>query len=344
MWRPVALSAFLALLFMSSRSGEEPIDHKANDVSKTNDVSNTLDTAKSDFGAPAKQTRENNKTIKIDLAQSSAYAKTENAPGEEIANAERDEAAGAEDAVEAAQSTRSDDESIDVASVATVGQQTIPLPSPKSDPNASDTRVVVTLGEQKTALTSGEDALRLMPPGPDFAAKVQTELARLGCYRGRIDNIWGPMSRNAVAQFNRFAKAQIPVRQPTRALLSSTRKAPDDYCTDTANGESPKLAALDPSVSLEAIRNRPSYLPPWMRGEPMPDPDENVVEAAEEDEPDASPSATPSTQTTTTRSTRTQRTRTSSRRVRQRQVRRRAASRSSFTQNIPGWPGTGAGR
>jgi hypothetical protein len=334
MWRPVALSAFLALLFMSSRSGEEPIDHKAQDVSKTNDVSDTNGSGKSDFGPQGAEQRAGHIKIKLDLAQSSAHAKTEDASGAKIAMAKPPDAA-AQSAVTAETDT------IDVASVVHAGRQTIPLPAPKSDPNASDTRVVVTLGEQKTALTNGEEALRLMPPGPDFASQVQRELARLGCYRGRVDNIWGPMSRNAVAQFNRFAKANLPMTQPTRALLSSARKAPDGYCTAAANGEQPKLAALDPSVSLEAIKNRPSYLPPWMRGEPMPESDENVVEAQEE--PEASPSA-PSTQATTPRQAKppnTRRARKPSRQVRQRRAARPA--RRSFERTMADrgafWPG-----
>lgn len=345
MWRPVALSAFLALLFMSSRSGQEPAQTNPNEA------------AKSDFGATSTQESPEKTSIKIDLARASTHAKT-TPPQESQESAETD--AASTETKKTAETSAEDSAPGAVASVGSLGSQTIPVPAPKSDPLSTGTRVVVTQGEQKTALTTDEKALRLLPPGPDFAAKVQKELARIGCYHGRVDNVWGPVSRNAVARFNRLAKANLPLRQPTRALLSSARQAPDNYCTDAANNPS-KIAALDLGDDLEALKNRPKYLPPWMRGEPMPEPDENTVEV------DDAPEATPESSTETAREPRQraqpQRTRRAApsaterrRAVQRRQVRRRHAqqrrarqrqvrrSRSSFRSSLRDWPGTGAGR
>lgn len=317
MWRPVALSALLALLFVSSRSGQAPVETNTNDLTKT------------DFGASAPAESGEPASVEFDLAKSSAHPMT----------------TPADEASDKAQESVDADAPLTVASLADV----IPLPVPKADGSESGTRVVVAQGEQKTALTTDEQALQLLPPGPDFAAKVQQELSRLGCYRGRVDNIWGPMSRNAVARFNRVAKAKLPLKQPTRALLSSARNAPDNYCNGGGSGS--RVASLDPGAGLEALKDRPSYLPPWMRGEPMPEhePQEEQAESG----PDATPQAAPQRNTTTSnRPTRTQRTQARERRAQRREVRRRQVRRQvrraqrspSFTQNIPGWPGSGAGR
>lgn len=315
MWRPVALSAFLALLFMSSRSDQEPVE------------TNTNDTAKTDLGAEASGQQTNDISLKIDPSRSSVHPKT-------ITPASEKEPGAVEQ----------DDGRTELARATISGSRTIPLPAPKTRPGDSGTRVVVTQGEQKTALTSDEEALRMMPPGPDFAASVQRELVRIGCYRGSIDNIWGPMSRNAVARFNRVAKANIPLKQPTRALLSSLRKAPDDYCN--GGSDQPRLASLEPGDSLEALKNRPDYLPPWMRGEPMPEPGENEVEVA--DEPEASPDTNASSDTRATRQrkprakpVRTRRAQVQRRRVQRRQVRRRGPRKSAFQRQLGrmNWPG-----
>lgn len=321
MWRPVALSAFLALLFMSSRSGQTPVE------------TNTNDLAKSDFGAASVQegqTTSEPGPVTIDLANSSAHRKV--APSPQAADKQADEA--------------SEDAPVKVASADTGGGEMIPLPDPKTDPSDMLARVVVTQGEQKTALSTDDEAMQLLPPGPDFAAKVQRELARLGCYPGRVDNIWGPMSRNAVARFNRVAKSKLPLRQPSRALLSSARKAPDNYCNNRGQAEA-RVASLDPGSGLEQVKNRPSYLPPWMRGEPMPEPEPQV-----DQEPQSAPAETPqvtrqaareTTSTSSTRAVRREPARIQRRQVR-RQVRRQARrSRSAWQRSLPGWPGS-AGR
>jgi hypothetical protein len=326
MWRPVALSAFLALLFMASRSGQPPVQPDAED------------SAKGDLGAKSESSGINPSTIKIDLVRSSAHPKPAKAAEhvEDIAKPGQDESPEADPTAP-----------IRVAALSVDGAQTIPLPAPKTGDTTAGMRVIVTQGEEKTALTSGEDeALSLMPPGPDFAATVQKELARLGCYRGRVDNIWGPMSRNAVARFNRMAKAKLPLKQPTRALLSSARKVPDGYCNgNTVAGDgAEKIASLEPGAGVEALKNRPSYLPPWMRGEPMPAPDENRV--TEQAEPEAKPDK-PAIRTASREEPRTTRASASraERRARRARAQRRAQRRRtrSFSSVMDGrgafWPG-----
>lgn len=331
MWRPVALSAFLALLFMTARSGQPPIQTDGEAP------------AKGDLGAEALNSGKSAPPIKIDLARSSVHEKD--------GVAAKSDAGRADSAASARRVAETDEKGvkpeIQIADLSVQGKQTIPLPAPKTgDATTTDVRVVVTEGEQKTALSSGEEeGLSLMPPGPDFAATVQRELARLGCYPGRVDNIWGPMSRNAVARFNRAANAKLPLKQPTRALLSSARKAPDRFCAGGAvAGESrPKVAALEPGGGVEALKKRPSYLPPWMRGEPMPEPDENRV--ARQPEPEAKPEQ-PATRTAAREEPRTTRTSASraeaQRRARtQRRVRNRLqpSLRQVLRSSNFSWPG-----
>jgi len=316
MWRPVALSAFLALLFMSSRSGHAPVEPGTND------------TAKSNFGASAIVASEGGPDIDIDAARSSEYSKSVH---------------GLDTPATRPSPGRDGDETREQDSVIETAQgETIPLPAPKGGAVVASTRVVVTEGEQKTALTPGDEVLRLMPPGPDFAAKVQRQLARLGCYRGRVDNIWGPMSRNAVARFNRVSGAKLPVKQPTRALMSSTRKAPDGFCSGkvASRDADARLAAITPNADLEALGKRPEYLPPWMRGAAMPETRKDV-----EDEPSEAEAQSdePATVTGPARVNLRQRP---NRQVQRRQVRRRAVqrrqvrrSRSSWQSNLAGWPG-----
>lgn len=328
MWRPVALSAFLALLFMTSRSVQPPIETDANEAGK------------GDLGAEAVAKGSAPASVKIDLARSSVHSKRPAASGSADSSSKKD---GPASKVEAETDDDGPAGSVRTAALAIEGARTIPLPAPKTGDSPSGMRVVVTQGEEKTALTSGEDALSLMPPGPDFAAKVQKELARLGCYRGRVDNIWGPMSRNAVARFNRMAKAKLPVKQPTRALLSSARKAPDEYCAGgaVASGGANRVAALDPEAGAEALKDRPAYLPPWMRGEPMPEPDENKVTEQPEPEPDAKPeqAATRVAARQEPRATRTRASRAERRVRRSRDRRRVRRARKSFTQVLKNWPG-----
>lgn len=324
MWRPVALSAFLALLFLTSRSGQHPIATDADE------------SGKADLGAPSADRGAAPSPIEIDLTRSSSHPKSRVAAPEDndprkpswpLRQPDADDGAG---------------QQMRVAGLSRYGAQTIPLPAPKTGEDTAEISVIVTQGEEKTALTSGEEeALSLMPPGPDFAAKVQRELIRLGCYSGRVDNIWGPMSRNAVARFNRTANAKLPLKQPTRALLSSARKAPDGYCVSgvvAGDGEA-RVAALEPDA--EALKNRPAYLPPWMRGEPMPGPDENRVAAPPElaAQPDTGTAAREQARTTPAAASRAGR-QVRRARGKRRKHRRRARSFSSVMDGRGAfWPG-----
>jgi hypothetical protein len=111
----------------------------------------------------------------------------------------------------------------------------------------------------------------------DLATAAQQELARLGCYEGKIDGKWGRKSRAAAANFNEHTGANLESRDPSDELLSALRAAPDNACelsAATLPGQSVTSVKADvtpPSAERKAppvLTERDlGYLPPWMREE-----------------------------------------------------------------------------
>ena len=56
--------------------------------------------------------------------------------------------------------------------------------------------------------------------GPTIAHRVQTELARVGCYRMPVDGDWGPGSKRALGEYLRRTKQEQPTLDPTVDVLS----------------------------------------------------------------------------------------------------------------------------
>ncbi len=74
----------------------------------------------------------------------------------------------------------------------------------------------------------GAPAIR--PGGDELAAAQQAELARLGCYSGAIDGLWGPGSRRAMAAFNVATGATLDGDRPTPGALAATARTSDPVC------------------------------------------------------------------------------------------------------------------
>jgi hypothetical protein len=272
MWRPVALSAFLALLFISTRLGYMPLDHSERDAAEKSDLL-TLDHGENTLAISA-STPEHSTPIIIGSDQWSEHPKTST----------RSQAAHD-------QSGRGEQQT--VASAVHV-----PPPEPKIRHDDAETQIIISATEERTALETVDASLSLMPPGPDFPARVQTELARLGCYTGRVDNIWGPMSRQAVRVFSDKSALGLEQHEPTRALLARLRQAPDGFCTSECATPGSANCTVTASVKPE---DRPDYLPPWMRGQAMPStqtesesPPVSVASAAPATLTDAQPETQPS--------------------------------------------------
>jgi peptidoglycan hydrolase-like protein with peptidoglycan-binding domain len=66
--------------------------------------------------------------------------------------------------------------------------------------------------------------------GADLARDLQRELARVGCSAGRPDGVWGSRSRDAVRQFNRYARASLDPDTPSQDALAVVREHRDRVC------------------------------------------------------------------------------------------------------------------
>ncbi|MBG6209251.1 hypothetical protein IWQ49_003922 [Labrenzia sp. EL_126] len=66
--------------------------------------------------------------------------------------------------------------------------------------------------------------------GKELAARIQTELNRVGCSAGRPDGIWGRGSRRAADQFNRHSKLQLASLEPTVDFLYRLRNFETRVC------------------------------------------------------------------------------------------------------------------
>jgi hypothetical protein len=77
-------------------------------------------------------------------------------------------------------------------------------------------------------LQSAKAAVVLPSRGPGgeldsrkLAMVLQTQLARLGCYRGSIDGDWGRLSRRAVGEFSRATGTSLGAKQPNLQAFSA---------------------------------------------------------------------------------------------------------------------------
>ncbi|MFZ0098522.1 MAG: peptidoglycan-binding domain-containing protein, partial [Gemmobacter sp.] len=69
-------------------------------------------------------------------------------------------------------------------------------------------------------------------PDPEVILAAQTELKRLGCYRGAIDGDWGKGSRAALARFREIARLPAPpdVEEPTPETVALLKRPENAKC------------------------------------------------------------------------------------------------------------------
>lgn len=82
----------------------------------------------------------------------------------------------------------------------------------------------------------------LAAPDP-LARDLQTELARVGCYGGPIDGLWGPQSRGALAAFDSRTARGVGALYPTERAYRIVASASGRVC-----GRSARLARADRPV------------------------------------------------------------------------------------------------
>ena len=76
----------------------------------------------------------------------------------------------------------------------------------------------------------GKDVTDLFLVPDDLPRAVQTELARLGCYRAGIDGIWGGGSRRALRDYIARSGADLDGQEPTEAVWRDVKAASGTIC------------------------------------------------------------------------------------------------------------------
>ena len=155
-------------------------------------------------------------------------------------------------------------------------------PSASAAPAPVPAQVAETTKDVPTHLQTSVAA----PPAPEsadvpssrLAASVQSELKRLGCYYGTIDNDWNRSTRRALRRFARRASVQIDdsgataqtvatlrgyeTNEDCKVVTASGRPRTQTSATENNAGAQPESAAGQPAAKDDA------YLPPWMRNQP----------------------------------------------------------------------------
>lgn len=95
-----------------------------------------------------------------------------------------------------------------------------------------------------------------LPPDKALIEAAQTELKRLGCYRGPIDGDWGRGSRAALAQFYKEVKQPDLGAEPTEEILSLLKRPDNASCPPpprvVAKPSSTARAATQPATTKPA--------------------------------------------------------------------------------------------
>jgi uncharacterized membrane protein YgcG len=99
--------------------------------------------------------------------------------------------------------------------LASISPEPVPTPSPPPQPTPPDPL---------------PDPLPIAVLDPiELALNIQTELNRLGCPAGRPDGVWGKNSRQALANFARYATADIS-SEPSMDVLIALQQATGRVC------------------------------------------------------------------------------------------------------------------
>jgi hypothetical protein len=75
----------------------------------------------------------------------------------------------------------------------------------------------------------------------ELARSIQGDLARLGCYRMTVDGVWGPGSRNSLAQFYREKGKSAPSLEPSTDVLAMLQDESGTVCAPPKR--TPQVAA-----------------------------------------------------------------------------------------------------
>lgn len=86
--------------------------------------------------------------------------------------------------------------------------------------------------------------------GSALVTALQKELDRVGCDPGSIDGRWGNHTKEALEQFNRFAKLSVPADTPTMQALTALKGVNKQVCP---SGSRPKLPQTTSGSGLRSL-------------------------------------------------------------------------------------------
>lgn len=106
----------------------------------------------------------------------------------------------------------------------------------------------------------------------DLPRAVQTELARLGCYRAAVDGIWGGGSRSALRDYIARSGADLDTAEPTEAVWRNLKEATGRICPAPV-ARAPAPAPARSNTATRAPAPAPAPEPePAPAAEPAADP------------------------------------------------------------------------
>jgi uncharacterized caspase-like protein len=143
---------------------------------------------------------------------------------------------------------------------------------------APDTKVAAT--ESKDTETPASEADKTTEaPLPESATREQlaqdmlVELAKLGCYFGKINSDWNTRSRLALERFNRHAKLDLPLDEPQQASLDALKDWKGAHCplekaVPPRIKQRPVAAPKKQAPPRKAVRAAPRKAPPVQAARP----------------------------------------------------------------------------
>lgn len=179
----------------------------------------------------------------------------------------------------AAESTPSDEVVVSSPVFKTVAL-TPPAPVPAARPRARDA------APDDNGTTNSQDPARFADQVSVVRA-VQQQLKRAGCYSGRVNGVWSPSTRKAMAAFTSVVNARLPVNRADPVLLVLIESNPAALCTPAcardggeacgapaaAPGLKPQLASIGDERAEEtsAARDSAETVPDHATSEPATD-------------------------------------------------------------------------
>jgi hypothetical protein len=96
------------------------------------------------------------------------------------------------------------------------------------------------------------------PPPDQLAVAVQTELARMGCYRSGIDGQWGPGSRRALQLYFDTLKAATATQEPTLEVFRQLLQKDDVVCPEPVVRAAPSAATTTRNTTRTTTQAAPT--------------------------------------------------------------------------------------